>query len=151
MKVILKKAIDNLGELGQVVSVKPGYARNYLLPQDLAYEASDANIKRIEDEQKAAEERNRRDYLEGHRRSSQLQGTSLEFKAKASEEGKLFGSVSVADIAERLNSLALDFEVERRQILLEEPLKQLGTYQVVVRLLTEVEAEIEVHVHPEED
>ena len=73
MKVILKKAIEDLGESGQVVSVKPGYARNYLLPQGFAYEASEANLQRIEEEQKATEERERRDYLEGRRRLSRLE------------------------------------------------------------------------------
>jgi large subunit ribosomal protein L9 len=150
MKVILKKTIESLGESGDVVSVKPGYARNYLLPQGLAYEASEANIQRIEEERKAAEESAKRDYLEGRRRLSQLEGSLLAFTARASEEGKLFGSISAGDIAERLNGIAVDFEVERRQILLEEPLKQIGVYQVVVRLLKDVETEIEVRVDAEE-
>ena len=150
MKVILKKAIDSLGELGQVVSVKPGYARNYLLPQGLAYEASKANLKRIEEEQKAAEERAKRGYLEGRRRLSQVEGMSLQFTAKVSEEGRLFGSISVADIAERLNAIDMDFEVERKQILMEEPLKQVGVYQVPIRLFPDVQGEIEVRVEPEE-
>ena len=150
MKVILKNVIDSLGESGQVVSVKPGYARNYLLPQGLAYEASEANLKRIEEEQKAAEERAKRGYLEGHRRVSQLEGTSLEFRARASEEGRLFGSISVADIAERLNAIDMDFEVERKQILMDEPLKQVGIYRVPIRLFADVETEIEVRVEPEE-
>ena len=150
MKVILKKAIDSLGELGQVVSVKPGYARNYLLPQGLAYEASKANLKRIEEEQKAAEERAKRGYLEGRRRLSQVEGMSLQFTARASEEGKLFGSISVADIVERLNAIDMDFEVERKQILMEEPLKQVGVYQVPIQLFTDVQGEIEVRVEREE-
>ncbi len=151
MKVILKKSVESLGESGQVVSVKPGYARNYLLPQGLAYEASDRNLRRIAEEQKAADERAKRDHLEGHRRLSKLEGASLEFVARASEEGKLFGSISAPDIVERLNALGLDFELERKQILLEEPLKQLGVYQVVVRLLTDVQSEIEVRVTAQED
>jgi large subunit ribosomal protein L9 len=150
MKVILKKAIDNLGESGQVVSVKPGYARNYLLPQGFAYGASSANLLRIEEDQKAAEERARRDYLDGRRRISKLEGISIEFRARASEEGKLFGSVSAADILERLNTILLDLEVERKHILLEEPLKEVGIHQVVVRLMKDVEAEIEVRVEREE-
>ena len=151
MKVILKKAVDSLGESGQVVSVKPGYARNYLLPQGMAYEASEANLKRIEEEQKAAEERAKRDYLEGRRQLSQLDGISLEFSARASEEGKLFGSVSAGDIVERLNELGTDFEIDRRQVVLEEPLKQVGVHHVLVRLLKDVETEIEVRIEPEED
>ena len=150
MKVILKKAIEDLGESGQVVSVKPGYARNYLLPQGFAYEASKANLQRIEDEQKAAEERERRDYLEGRRRLSRLEAVSIEFRARASEEGRLFGSISVSDIVDRLNEIPIDFEVERKQVLLEEPLKEVGIHQVVVRLMKDVETQIEVRIEPEE-
>jgi large subunit ribosomal protein L9 len=151
MKLILKKDVANLGEAGQVVTVKPGFGRNYLLPQDLAYEASAANLRRIEEEQKKAGERARRDYLEGRRRASQLEGQSLEFRARAAEEGKLFGSITSADIAERLNGGTLDFEVDRKWILLEDPIKAIGSYQVPVRLMADVEVEVEVRVEREED
>ncbi|MEX0935835.1 MAG: 50S ribosomal protein L9, partial [Gemmatimonadota bacterium] len=126
MKLILKHAVDDLGDQGEVVSVKPGYARNYLLPQGLAYEASEANLKRIEEENKAQEDRARRDYLEGRRRAAQLEGMSLTFEARASEEGKLYGSISPADITDRLNEGDLDFQLERKQVLLDEPLKEVG-------------------------
>jgi large subunit ribosomal protein L9 len=151
MKVILKHAVPNLGETGEVVTVKPGYARNYLLPQGLAYEASPANLRRIEEEQAVAEERSRRDYLEGRRRAAQLEGASLVFHARAGEEGKLFGSITSADVAERLNQGELDFEVDRRQVVMEEPLKALGAYQVPLRLHAEVTVEVEVRVEREED
>jgi large subunit ribosomal protein L9 len=149
MKLILKEDVENLGEAGQVVDVKPGFARNYLLPQRLAYEASAANIRRLEEEQRLAGERARRDYLEGRRRASRLEGTKLAFTARASEEGKLFGSVTSADIVERLNSGKLDFEVERRQVLLEEPLKAVGAFSVPVRLHPEVTVDIEVEIERE--
>jgi large subunit ribosomal protein L9 len=151
MKVILKENVENLGESGQVVNVKPGYARNYLLPQGLAYEASAANLARIEEEQKLAEERARRDYLEGRRRASQLDSQVLVFQARAGEEGKLFGSITNADITDRLNEGSLDFEVDRKQVLLEEPIKALGTFQVPVRLHAEVQTEVEVRVEAQED
>lgn len=151
MKVILKQVVDNLGETGEVVSVKPGYARNFLLPQGLAYEASETNLRRIEEEQQRAEERSRRDYLEARRRASQIEGTSLTFLARASEEGKLFGSIGEHDLVERLNEGELDFEVERRHIRLEEPVKAVGAYRVPVRLHPEVELEIEVRVDRQED
>ncbi len=154
MKVILKHPVPNLGEPGDVVSVKPGYARNYLLPQDLAYEASAGNLKRIEEEKARAEERARRDYLEARRRASQFESVSLVFQARAGGEGddaKLFGSVTTADIAEKLNARGFDFEVDRKHVLLEEPLKTLGTFQVPVRLHGEVEIEIEVRVEREGD
>lgn len=147
MKLILKKAVENLGEAGDVVTVKPGYGRNYLVPQGLAYEASEANMRRLEEEHKRAEERARRDYLEARRRAAQITGMSLTFHARAGEDGKLFGSVTNADIADRANSSGqLDFELDRRIIVLEEPLKALGTYAVRVHLHAEVDVEIEVHV-----
>jgi len=151
MKLILKRAVPNLGEPGDVVSVKPGYGRNYLLPQGLAYEASVGNLRRIEEERKLAEERARRDYLEGKRRGSKLEGFSLEFRARASDEGRLFGSVGVQDILEQLNARGLDFEVEKKHVHLEEPLKEVGVHAVTIRLFEGAEAEIEVRVEREDD
>lgn len=146
MKLILKEAVAHLGESGQVVDVKPGYARNYLIPQGLAYTASAANLRRLEEEQQAAEEKSRRDYLEARRRAAQLDGMVLTFQAKAGEEGKLFGSVTTADIADRANEKGLDFEVDRRKMQLDEPLKQLGAFPVTIRLHADVEVQIEVRV-----
>ena len=143
MKIILKESLPNLGESGDVVDVKPGYARNYLLPQGLAYEASPANIARLEAEQRAREEKAKRDYLEARRRASQLTDQLLTFHAKAGEEGKLFGSVTGADVAERLNAEGgLDFEVDKRTIVLDEPIKELGDFQVPVKLHTDVSVEV---------
>lgn len=151
MKLILKKQVDNLGEAGEVVDVKPGHARNYLLPQGLAYEASEANIRRLEEERERAEERAKKEYLEARRRASQVEGTSVTFHARAGEEGKLFGSVTAADIADRLNEKGLDFEVDRRDVVLDEPLKQLGAFMVTVRLHGDVEVEVEARVEREEE
>lgn len=151
MKVILKQTMENLGESGSVVDVKPGYARNYLLPQGLAYEASEANVQRIEEEKARAEERSRRDYLEARRRASQLEGASLIFSERASDEGKLFGSVSAQDIATKLNDLNIDFEVDRRHVQLEEAIKEVGAYRIQLGLHDEVELEIELRVDRLED
>jgi len=151
MKLILKQAVENLGDAGDVVSVKPGYGRNYLIPQGLAYEASEANMRRLEEEQKRAEERARRDYLEARRRAAQLVGLSLTFHARAGEDGKLFGSVTNADIADRANdSGSLDFELDKRIVVMDEPLKALGAFEVSVHLHAEVEGRIQVHVEREE-
>ncbi len=151
MKLILKRDVEHLGESGQVVSVKPGDARNYLLPQDLAYEASEANLRRIEEEQKLVEERSRRDYLEARRRASILEGTTLTFQARAGEgdDAKLFGSVTSGDVVERLNE-GLEFEVDRKQVVLDEPLKALGRFEVPIRLHTEVKVMVNVEVEREE-
>ena len=151
MKVILKKTVDNLGESGEIVDVKPGYARNYLIPQDLAYEASAANMRRIEEEQQQSEERAKKDFLEAKRRAAQMEGTVLTFHARAGQDGKLFGSVTSGDIAERIVQKGLDFELDRRKIVMEEPVKVLGVSKVPVRLHPEVTMEIEVRVEREEE
>lgn len=149
VKLILKRDMDNLGERGSVVDVKPGYARNYLIPQGLAYEASEGNLRRVEEERQRGEERAKRDYLEARRRASQLEGLSLTFEVLAGEgeDAKLFGSVTSADIADRIEEdVSLDFEFDRRQIQLDEPLKRLGVFAVPVRLHSEVQVEVEVRV-----
>jgi large subunit ribosomal protein L9 len=154
MKVILKEEMSNLGESGDVVDVKPGYARNYLIPQGLAYEASAANLRRVEEERQRSDEVAKRDYLEARRRASQLEGRSLVFEARAAEgeDGKLFGSVTSADVAERLAAEGgLDFELDRRTIQLDEPIKALGAYVVSVRLHADVTVEVEVRVERAED
>ena len=151
MKLILRKAVENLGEPGEIVDVAPGFGRNFLLPQGLAYEASEANIRRLEDEKAQAEERARRDYLEAKRRAAQLDNLSLTFHARAGEDGKLFGSVTSGDIADRATETGLDFKLEKKHVQLEEPLKTLGASKVKIRLHAEVETEIDVQVEREED
>ncbi len=151
MRLILRQAVEHLGETGDLVNVKPGYARNYLLPQRLAYPATEANVLRIEDERRIREEKARRAYLEANRRASRLEGLTLEFQARASEEGTLFGSVNIRDILERLETADFGFEVDRRAIVLEEPIKAIGEHVVPIRLHTGVETEIRVVVEAETD
>lgn len=146
VKVILRQEIEKLGAAGEVVTVRPGFARNYLLPRGFAFEATAANMRQLEEEQRRAEERARRDYLEARRRAKALEGVSLTFHARAGEESKLFGSITTGDIAEQLNAQGLDFEVDRRQIDLEEPIKALGVFSVPIRLHAEVRPEIKVWV-----
>jgi large subunit ribosomal protein L9 len=146
VKVILRQSVEHLGETGDVVNVKTGFARNYLLPRGFAFAASPANLKKLEDERARAEAKARREHLESGRRASKLEGISLTFHAKAGEESKLFGSITSADIAERLAEQGLDFEVERRQVDLDEPIKALGVYSVPIRLSAEVKPEIKVWV-----
>jgi large subunit ribosomal protein L9 len=150
VKIILRQGIEKLGAEGEVVNVRAGYARNYLLPKGFAYEATAGNIRRIEEERRRAEERARRDYLEARRRAKALESISLTFEARAGEESKLFGSITTGDIAERLNQQGLDFEVDRRQIELEEPIKTLGVFSVPIRLHAEVRPEIKVWVSKQE-
>jgi len=151
MKLILRRTVDRLGDQGDVVEVKAGYARNYLIPQGLAYLASADNLRRLERERDEAEELAKHDYLEARRRASQLEGTSLVFHVRAGEDGRLFGAVTNADVADRLNRGELDFEVDRRIVMLEEPLKLLGTSKVLVRLHSQVEVEVEIQVEQGEE
>jgi large subunit ribosomal protein L9 len=146
LKVILRQDVAELGQSGDVVTVKPGYARNFLLPRGMAYEATTANIKQLEEENRRGEAKTKQQYLEARRRAAQLENVSLTFHANAGEEGKLFGSITSADIAERLKEQNLDFEVEKRDIELDEPLKSLGVYNVTIRLHTDVKPEIKVWV-----
>ena len=144
MEIILRQAIENLGKPGDVVAVRPGYARNFLLPRGFAYEATAGNLKRI------AQERTRLEAAENERREAaqgiagQLEQVSLTFSARVGEEGKLFGSVTAADIHQQLE--AQGFKLERRQIDLHEPIKALGVYKVPVRLHADVKPEIRVWV-----
>ena len=146
VKVILRDDVENLGSAGEIVGVKPGYARNFLLPRGFAYEATQANVRQLDEEKRRAEQRAKRDYLESRRRASQLEGTSLTFHANAGEESKLFGSITSGDIADRLNEGELDFTVDRRQVDLDEPIKALGVYSVPIRLHAEVRPEVKVWV-----
>jgi large subunit ribosomal protein L9 len=144
MDVILRQAIENLGNPGDVVTVKPGYARNYLLPRGLAYEATPGNLKRI------AAERQRLEAAENTRRDAakdvakRIEEVSLTFSARVGEEGKLFGSITAADIATQLEAQGV--QIEKRQIDLHEPIKTLGVFRVPVRLHADVHQEVRVWV-----
>jgi large subunit ribosomal protein L9 len=144
MEIILRQAVENLGKPGDVVTVKNGYARNYLLPHGIAFEATAGNLKRI------AQERGRLEAAENERIGSaqelakRLEEVQLTFSARVGEEGKLFGSVTSADIAEQL--AAQGFHIEKRLIDLHEPIKALGVYRVPVKLHADVKPEIRVWV-----
>jgi large subunit ribosomal protein L9 len=144
MEVILRQAVENLGKPGDVVKVSNGYARNFLLPRGIAFEATPGNLKRI------AQEKERLEAAENERRTAaqglaeKLEQVSLTFSARVGEEGKLFGSVTTADIAHQLE--AQGFQIEKRQIDLHEPLKALGVFRVPVRLHADVKPEIKVWV-----
>jgi large subunit ribosomal protein L9 len=144
MEVILRQAIEKLGHTGDIVRVSPGYARNYLLPRGLAYPATAGNLKRLDQERARLEaaENERREAAEGL--AGRLEEVSLTFSARVGEEGKLFGSVTAADIAQQLH--AQGFNVEKRQIEMHEPIKALGVYRVPIRLHADVHPEIKVWV-----
>jgi large subunit ribosomal protein L9 len=148
MQVILKERLENLGDAGEIVNVKPGYARNYLLPKGLAYEATQANVRRIEREKEQYQKRAHEELAGARERAGAFEGLSVTFTARAGEEGKLFGSITSSDIAARLAEQGV--EVDRRQIQLDEPIKALGVFTVPVRLHSEVRPELKVWVIKEE-
>jgi large subunit ribosomal protein L9 len=148
MQIILKQRLENLGQAGDVVSVKSGYARNYLIPQGLAYEANDSNLKRIDRERAQITKRTQEEHSAASERAKQIEGTSVTFTARAGEEGKLFGSITASDIAEKLAEQGI--QIDRKQIVLEEPIKALGVFSVPVRLHAEVKPEIKVWVIKDE-
>ena len=146
MRLILREKVAHLGQAGDLVTVKPGYARNFLIPKGLAYRATEANVRRIEEERRIGEEKARRAYLEANRRASRLEGLTLTFTALASPEGTLFGSVGVKDIFDRLKESDIGFELDKRSVLLEEPIKSVGEHVVPLRLHAGVETEVQVIV-----
>ena len=144
IEVILREDINTLGRAGEMVRVKPGYARNYLLPQGLAYEATEGNKKRIAAETRVRTARNQAERTEAERVAGTLGGVALTLTGKAGEEGKLFGSITSQDIADALARQG--HTVDRRRIELEHPIKTTGTHSVTVRLHPEVHAELRVSV-----
>ena len=149
MRLILREAVEHLGQAGDLVTVKPGYARNYLIPRGLAHRATDANVRLIEEERRVREERIRRTRLEARRRASILEDVVLTFTARASDEGTLFGSVNANDILGRAQEADIGFELDRRSVLLAEPIKTVGEHLVTLRLQPGVEADIRVIVEAE--
>ena len=144
MDVILRENVDKLGAAGAVVSVKDGYARNYLLPRGLAYPATEGNKHRLEAESKSRARRADAEVAKASEVAARLEAVSLSFTMKAGEGDKLFGSVTTHDIAERLK--AEGFDVDKKTVELAEPIKALGVYKVPVRLHPDVKPEIRVWV-----
>ena len=148
MEVILREDIEKLGHRGQVVKVAAGYARNFLLPRRLAVAATDANRKIVDQEREAHLRREAKLASEAADLAKLLATVEITLRAKAGENDQLFGSVTSKDIAEALE--AQKYNIERRKIQLDEPIKQLGDHKVPIRLHNDVTAEITVHVVREE-
>src|SRR5215213_5557444 len=148
MQVILRERLENLGDAGEIVEVKSGYARNYLIPKGLAYEATSANKRRIEAENARSAAKEADTLSEAQQRARAIEGVSLTFTARAGQEGKLFGSITSADIAEKLAEQGIT--IDRRQIELDEPIKALGVTSVPIRLHAQVHPEVKVWVIQED-
>ena len=148
MEIILREDVEKLGARGQVVKVANGYARNFLLPKRLAVPATEANKKIVEQERQAHLRKEAKLKTEAEDLAKLLVGVSVSIAQKAGENDQLFGSVTAKDIAEALEKQ--NFTVDRRKILLDEPIRQLGEHKVTVRLHREVPIDVTVNVVKEE-
>ncbi len=144
MKVFLKEDVKNLGKIGDVVNVAEGYARNFLLPKKVAVEANPKNLKEFEHNKRIIQERAAKIKDASKATADKLSALTLTIRAKAGEEDRLFGSVTTMDIAEAFK--AEGFEVDKKKILLGEPIKRLGEYTVEVKIHSEVNATVKVQV-----
>ncbi len=147
MQIILQEDIEKLGHRGDVVTVKPGYARNFLLPRKLAVEASAGNLKAIEKIRASLAKKTATEVEAAQKHAAALNGVELRFTRKTGENDQLFGSVTSGDVAEGL--AAQGFKVDKRQIHIAEPIKALGEFPVTVKVFRDISAQIKVQVQKE--
>ena len=147
MQIILQEDIEKLGHRGDVVTVKPGYARNFLLPQKLAVEATSGNLKAIERIRNSLAKKTTTEMEAAQKQAALLNGISLKFTRKTGENDQMFGSVTTADVAESL--AAQGFKIDKRQVQLGDPLKTIGEFPVTVKVFRDVTAQINVAVEKE--
>ena len=147
MKIILREDVEKLGKAGEVVKVKDGFGRNYLIPRKLAVLANVRNMKALDHDRRTIETRAKKTRRTAEATAATLSAVSLILPAKAGEEGKLFGAITSRDIAEALGKAGVN--VDRKAIQLADPIKQVGDYKVKIRVATDVLPEISVSVVPE--
>jgi len=147
MQIILQEDIEKLGHRGDIVTVKPGYARNFLLPRKLAIEATSGNMKALERIRTALAKKTANELDAAQKQATLLNGASLSFTRKTGENDQMFGSVTSADIAEALAGQG--FKIEKRQVQLADPIKVLGDYAVTIKVFRDVTAEVKAHVGKE--
>lgn len=148
MKIILLENVEKVGRKGDILEVAPGFARNYLIPRKLAMEVTPGNLKSVEMQQKALRKKLEKERLTYQELIKKLNQVTLTFVRKSSEKDVIFGSVSAADIQEELARQG--FEIDRKKIVLDEPIKRLGTFTVPIKVYHEDRAEIKVVVVKEE-
>lgn len=144
MRVILKQDIEKLGRRGDIVNVAPGFGRNYLIPKKLALEVTPSNMKMIEIERQALKKKAEAERLSFQALIQRLNQTSLTFVRRAGEKDVIFGSVSATDIKESLDKLG--FDIDKKKILLEEPIKRLGNFSIPVKVYQDDRAEVKIQV-----
>lgn len=147
MEIILREDVPNVGTTGDIVKVKPGFARNYLLPRGLAVLADGRSRGLLEHQKRVMAEKRERDQRQASVLAERISAQRVVITARAGEEGKLFGSVTNQDIERALE--ALGFEIDRRRIRLDEPIKSLGDHEVLIRLMSGVDAKVTVRVEPD--
>lgn len=148
VEVILRRDVADLGLAGEMVNVRPGYARNYLIPQGIALVATEGNRRRFEEERRQVEQSAEREREAAQELAGELEGREVDFVRRASESGRLFGSVTAADIADELEKEGVG--VDRRAIRLEDPIKDLGEHEVPVRVHMDIVPTLKVSVVAEE-
>jgi len=147
MQIILQEDVDKLGHRGDVVAVKPGYARNFLLPRKLAIEATPGNMKALERIRGSLAKKTATELEAAEKQAKLLSGVSLRFTRKTGENDQLFGSVTNGDISDSLKTQG--FEVDKRQIVLAESLRALGEFPVTIKVFRDITAEVKVHIEKE--
>lgn len=150
MKIILRKDLETLGKVGEIVNVKNGYARNYLIPRGYAYVATEGAIKALEIEKKRLQKRLEIDRMRAEELANELSQVQLTIPMKVGEEGRLYGSVTPIMIVEKLKE-DFNYAIDKRQIVLDEPIKSLGIFDVKIKLFQDVFATIKVWVINEEE
>jgi large subunit ribosomal protein L9 len=147
MEVILLKDMENLGKVGDIVKVKDGYARNYLIPSGIALPATKSNVARVKNELQSLRKKAERQLQRYKELAEKLNSTRVVIEHEAGEEGKLFGSVTTSQIEKALHQAGFE-DVEKKQIILEKPIRETGTYEVKIHLFKDVEATVTVDVVP---
>ena len=143
-KVLLQADVDNLGTGGEIVKVRPGFARNFLLPRGLAVPVTAKNLARVEELKKAAGERKQVELVAAQEIAKKLEGATVKIARSAGEEGKMFGSVTAKDIGDAFEATGV--KIDRRQIQLAEPIKQIGTFEVPLKLAGSLTAMLKVEI-----
>ena len=148
MKILLTENIASLGEIGQIVNVAPGYARNYLLPQGLAIEATGKNVRELEHRKRILAQKREKIRQEMLSAAEKLNRVTIQMSRKVAEEDKLYGSVSAVDVAKALEEQG--FEISRKDIHLDQPIKQLGEHKVPIRIGSDISAAVKLVIEKEE-
>ena len=150
MEVILNTDVKGLGKKGDIVSVADGYGRNYLIPRELAVEATKANKEKARQQKEEIEKQKEQKLQEARQKAEALEKQVLEYEVKAGEKGRLFGAITNKDLADRINQ-RFGLDIDKKKIEVDETIKTLGTYQVRVKLYPNVHANLKVHVKQKEE